>query len=104
MSLKYSGTFSKGHSEYVRTDSLGIIGKYVPPYKGHFEGPNIDFPIVLVHFSPLKSGQPLHSGVDKMADTNVSSIRRSHCTSIMFCPFIIVVYFSFTRFSGNDNL
>ena len=32
------------------------------PTKDTFKAPQIDFPIVLILFSPLKSGQPLYSG------------------------------------------
>ena len=32
------------------------------PTKDTFQDTKVDFPIVLIHFSPLKSGQPLYSG------------------------------------------
>ena len=38
-----------------------LLHNYLP-IKDIFYGPTIDFPIVLIHFSPLKSGQPLYSG------------------------------------------
>ena len=55
------------------------------PNKGHhinylptlFKAPKIDFPIVLIHFSPLKVDNL--STVDKFAGPNVSFLKRAHC-------------------------
>ena len=54
------------------------------PNKGHhslqrtvLEAPKMGYPMVVIHFSPLKSGQPLYSG-QKLAGPNVSFRQRFH--------------------------
>ena len=41
------------------------------------KAPKIGLPMVLIHFPPLKSGQPL--SVDKLVGPNVSFIEMFHC-------------------------
>ena len=46
----YSGTSIKEHHKITSLQ------------RTLYKVPRVDFPIVLMHFPPLKSGQPLHSG------------------------------------------
>ena len=46
------------------------------------KAPKIDFPIVLIHFPPLKSGQPLYSG----------QISLSQCVFYKEVPLYVILY------------
>ena len=61
-------------------DTISLLN-YLPT-KNTFSGTKVDSPIVLIHFSPLKRGQPLYT-VDKLTGLNVSFIRRSHCIQVL---------------------
>ncbi len=39
-------------------DTIEIISQQ----RTHFKVPNVHFPILLIHFGPLKSGRPLYKG------------------------------------------
>ncbi len=44
--------------------------------RAHFKVPNIHFPILLIHFEPLKCGQPLYNGHNCWPQ----HVLRLHCT------------------------
>ena len=59
--------------------------------------PKIDFPIVLIHFSPLKSGQPLYGGQISWYQ-RVSFIERFNCIHVHAC--VAAYYYNYNLYNN----
>ena len=73
---------------------IEIATQYNKPLnKGHSQGPNNWFPIVLIHFEPPRRGQPLYKGQSSIIyiGPKVSFVQRFNCIHLLVCILIFLL-------------